>query len=670
GTIKVYASILHPDVGYKTLSVTFQTTSKELVRDVLNHYNAHAKDPNLYYVAMETGIKNKESGLPISKMIVLDDDARPLELQACQPQGETKFHLKMKSGGLVRVRTNVLSPENTYKTVFIARCTTSRELIKLIIDGCKTDGLHENFTLREASADFEVDRILQDDEYPLEVQSKWKSEEGCMFFLTRLNKKPDANPGQTSPILTSDELKHEVEKQNQTIDTLNATIHRLQQDRDIRESVMSPDTFSSSYDDLDKDDYDEIDDINHIPPHKYYKQVHHTEKAEERADFVKPEQPRTSIDALDLHNAPTENEIIVESERPIRSQIDKLRHSFDRFHKKSIDDMDLICQGKKAKRTSKDCRRRSQIDRFRHKFLQYYNVKPIGEKRPISRLRSDPRRSAGGRSWSVSDAEYYELSNFPADINELETALSRNSSVNSSCDREIRQVFENSTLKQRKDSSHTGLWTLFNVTDDMELVGVTLKREPGKELGLELAHVSQTGSPIENNPDDVAVYVFHKRDGNTAIFESPTNIPNEGASQQIDYENEVDDAFADSQIHQDNHTCFGSQRDVPASESPCSSNEATEPGSPGACCTLAEWRDGPGPKPRHGVRIVGITKGSIAENTKKLEQDDVIVEVNGRNVLNSTLDVVIETLRDQKNVHLVVAREKDNSEVQKVLAIT
>ena len=33
--------------------------SKELVSSILNNYDAHAKDPNLYYVAMETGIKNK-----------------------------------------------------------------------------------------------------------------------------------------------------------------------------------------------------------------------------------------------------------------------------------------------------------------------------------------------------------------------------------------------------------------------------------------------------------------------------------------------------------------------------------------------------------------------------------------------------------------------------------
>ena len=50
-----------------------------------------------------------DSGLPINQIVVLEDEAFPLELQESQLEGETEFHLKMRSGGLIMVRTTILT---------------------------------------------------------------------------------------------------------------------------------------------------------------------------------------------------------------------------------------------------------------------------------------------------------------------------------------------------------------------------------------------------------------------------------------------------------------------------------------------------------------------------------------------------------------------------------
>ncbi|KXJ12648.1 hypothetical protein AC249_AIPGENE20363 [Exaiptasia diaphana] len=522
-----------------------------------------------------------------------------------------------------------------------------------------------------------VDRILGDNEYPLEIQTKWKPNEGRVFFLTRLKKKPDSNPAvQNAPETTSEELRNEIARQNQTIDTMNETIQRLQLKQDIK-TENSQHIYTANYSASDQNDYDKIDDMN--------QDTSISKRVNKRIRFNDSEetnnrQQSASAYGVDLHKPRLEKQNDSISKRPSQSQINKLRRSFDRYRKKSYDDSDLELMRKTNvdNAESKNVECSSQIERFRHNFLKYYNIRN-GNKlhKPIS------------RSWSTSDAEYYDIAKNLASVadvldkpqksllepnnysnnRELETVLSRNSSFNSLCDREIRRVFENAQIQKQDPESNK---TLYDVIKEKELVAVTMKREPGKELGLELAHVTQTGSPIDD-PCEV-MYVFHKSDGNTSIVGSPTSILSEDDNQVIDYENEVDDVFADSpsELSQDSHICFGSQSDDSSqSNSPKptlddtvagdAKKETGEPGSPGSCCTLAEWREGNGPKPHHGVRIVGVTAGSIAENAKTLEKGDVIVEVNGVNVLNSNLEVVIDALRHQNTVSLVIARQKQES---------
>lgn len=85
-TIKVYAKCLRPDIEYKTLSVTFQTSSREVVAMLLGKYRMKHRDPRLFYLTMEVAVKRAG----VRTMLVLGEDARPAALQACHPKGYSK----------------------------------------------------------------------------------------------------------------------------------------------------------------------------------------------------------------------------------------------------------------------------------------------------------------------------------------------------------------------------------------------------------------------------------------------------------------------------------------------------------------------------------------------------------------------------------------------------
>nr|CAD7264864.1 unnamed protein product [Timema shepardi] len=59
-TIKVYAKCLRPDIEYKTLSITFQTSCREVVTSLLNKYRMRHRDPNLFYLTMEVTVRKAE----------------------------------------------------------------------------------------------------------------------------------------------------------------------------------------------------------------------------------------------------------------------------------------------------------------------------------------------------------------------------------------------------------------------------------------------------------------------------------------------------------------------------------------------------------------------------------------------------------------------------------
>lgn len=85
-TIKVYARCLRPDIEYKTLSITFQTTCKEVVGTLLGKYKMKHRDPKLFYLSMEVTVR--KAG--VRTHLTLDDEARPAVLQSCHPKGDSK----------------------------------------------------------------------------------------------------------------------------------------------------------------------------------------------------------------------------------------------------------------------------------------------------------------------------------------------------------------------------------------------------------------------------------------------------------------------------------------------------------------------------------------------------------------------------------------------------
>lgn len=86
-TIKVYANCLRPDIEYKTLSITYQTTCREVVQNLLNKYRMRHRDPRLFYLTMEVTVRRAN----VRTILPLDEDARPAVLQSCHPRGDSKY---------------------------------------------------------------------------------------------------------------------------------------------------------------------------------------------------------------------------------------------------------------------------------------------------------------------------------------------------------------------------------------------------------------------------------------------------------------------------------------------------------------------------------------------------------------------------------------------------
>ena len=53
----------------------------------------------------------------------------------------------------------------------------------------------------------------------------------------------------------------------------------------------------------------------------------------------------------------------------------------------------------------------------------------------------------------------------------------------------------------------------------------------------------------------------------------------------------------------------------------------SNPLTPRPSSALAQWKKEGSPQPRPGVRIVALTEGGVAERSKELAVDDLIVEV-------------------------------------------
>lgn len=202
-TVKVYCRCVRPDIEYKTLVISYQTSCKDLILLLLNKAKMKHRDPKLFYLTMEVGVR--KSGGAVRTLLVLDDDSCPAELQACYPRGGSRFSIQMRRGGLVRVHDSVLMPNSKYKSLLISERTTIDDLIELLLRCHGNNERIERFSIYEICTipDYEYERKLHPDDLALSVQASWKtrgvqpssseatSPECFLSFVLRRN--PDAS---------------------------------------------------------------------------------------------------------------------------------------------------------------------------------------------------------------------------------------------------------------------------------------------------------------------------------------------------------------------------------------------------------------------------------------------------------------------------------------------
>jgi len=183
-SIKIYASCLRPDIEYKTLSVCYQTLSRDLIWQLLGKFKMKHRDPKLFYLTMDVVISKTET--PVTRTLVLDDEARPAELASCNPWGECKFTLQTKKGGLVRVYDSVLMKESNFKSLLISSDTTVDDVVRILFHCYGLPSLHTStFCLYEHCKTQSYERKLNSTDRPLAVQDSWLDPEQFRLVLRR-----------------------------------------------------------------------------------------------------------------------------------------------------------------------------------------------------------------------------------------------------------------------------------------------------------------------------------------------------------------------------------------------------------------------------------------------------------------------------------------------------
>ncbi|KAG4073715.1 hypothetical protein HA402_000939 [Bradysia odoriphaga] len=182
-TIKVFTGCLRLDIEYKTLGIQWDTTSKEVVAQLLRRCKMRQRDPRLFYLSMEVTVRRAS----VRTVLVLDDEARPAILQACHPKGDSKFYLQLKPGGLIRVHTSALQPTSQYKSLVISEETTSDELLSLLLSSYNSSEPVEQFSLYEVCPGQEYQRKLHPDDLPLRAQIQRTQKGEQCHFLVRKN---------------------------------------------------------------------------------------------------------------------------------------------------------------------------------------------------------------------------------------------------------------------------------------------------------------------------------------------------------------------------------------------------------------------------------------------------------------------------------------------------
>ncbi|XP_014235756.1 nuclear transcription factor Y subunit gamma [Trichogramma pretiosum] len=198
-TIKVYANCLRTDIEYKTLSITYETTCREVVQNLLNKFKMRHRDPRLFYLTMEVTVRRAN----VRTVLPLDEDARPAVLQSCHPKGDSKFALQTRRGGLVKIYDSAIMPASKYKSLLVSEQTTVDELIQMLLSCYNSTERVELFSLYEVSEGEEYQRKLHPDDLPLQVTQRWTSGDDRHL---RIRRNPDylPNPQRRKSMWASD----------------------------------------------------------------------------------------------------------------------------------------------------------------------------------------------------------------------------------------------------------------------------------------------------------------------------------------------------------------------------------------------------------------------------------------------------------------------------------
>lgn len=239
-TIKVYARCLRADIEYKTLSITFQTTCREVVTSLLNKYRMRHRDPNLFYLTMEVTVR--KAG--VRTVLVLDEDARPAVLQSCHPRGDSRFSLQMRRGGLIKIYDSVLMSGSQYKSLLISDRTTVDELIQILLSCYNSKERVEQFSLYEVCRSQEYQRKLHPDDCPLNVQQCWSGSNEFHFLIRR---NLDFRPRRKGPWTPELPSIPSTSRQNESAMPQQSSLERDTQTKSSSSSSSLPSSSLSSF---------------------------------------------------------------------------------------------------------------------------------------------------------------------------------------------------------------------------------------------------------------------------------------------------------------------------------------------------------------------------------------------------------------------------------------
>ena len=194
--IKVYAACLRPHLSYKTVVITPNTTSKQVILGLLGRFRMRHRDPNLFQLTMEVTVE-----LGARQTILLEDNSRPAEMISCNPWSGCKFILQAKQGGLVRVYDHLVRPESVYKCLIISEETTVGDTIGILRSCYREEegsGVGE-LQLWAGSEDGQTERELGVGERPL-VLLEAELQGEPRFFLRRADRRGAGSLRQGSQI--------------------------------------------------------------------------------------------------------------------------------------------------------------------------------------------------------------------------------------------------------------------------------------------------------------------------------------------------------------------------------------------------------------------------------------------------------------------------------------